>query len=184
MSFGEMLLQGLVVQVILRMAATISPVTDVTFLVLLTAMCIKLVISVESFLTETTFWVASETGLINRAWIIVPKFGMFPELSMCEKLVLMSEDFLIPCAEITHDLTMLRSDMTMQIWPSQTRSLAIFVGTVVTEEKNGVFENDISLVLDTEVFVDLGKVTVEKVFELLGRVICKDDKIRFGLART
>jgi len=61
MSILEMLFQRLVVQVVLWIATVIPSITNVAFLVLLPAVRVQLVVSVESLPTETTFWMPFES---------------------------------------------------------------------------------------------------------------------------
>ena len=60
MSILEVLFQHLVVQVVLWIAAVIPSITNVAFLVLLPAVRVQLVVSVESLPTETTLWMPFE----------------------------------------------------------------------------------------------------------------------------
>ena len=60
MSILEVLFQHLVVQVVLWIAAVIPSITNVAFLVLLPAVQVQFVVSVESLPTETTLWMPFE----------------------------------------------------------------------------------------------------------------------------
>jgi len=68
---------------------------------LVSAMCVKLVITVESFIAETTFRMTFETALIDRSRVVITSSFMFAELGSCEELVLMCEYLFVPCAKIT-----------------------------------------------------------------------------------
>jgi hypothetical protein len=85
---------------------------------LLPTMCVEFVIAVESLPTKATLRMPFESTLIDRTRIVIAKLLMPPQLLLCEKLVLVCEDFFIPCAQITHGLLMLASNMTMKIGPA------------------------------------------------------------------
>ncbi len=61
MGVGKMLFQHLIVQIVLRVTTAVSPITDMALLMLFSAVCVKLVISIESLATESTFWMPSES---------------------------------------------------------------------------------------------------------------------------
>jgi hypothetical protein len=162
MSVLEVLFQHLVVQVVLWTAAVIPSITNVAFLVLLPAMRVQLVVSVESLPTETTFWMPFEPRLIDRSWIIISKLFMRSKFSECEKLMFMSKDFLVSRTKIAHDFAMFGLDMSMEIWPAETCYITIFVWTVVAEQKYGILEYNFLLVFDTQVLIYLGEFVVLK----------------------
>lgn len=67
-----------------------------TAFVTVPAMYKQLVVAIESLSTESTFGMPFETSLIDRAWIVIAKLLVFPQVVLCKQVVLMGEDFLIP----------------------------------------------------------------------------------------
>jgi hypothetical protein len=65
--------------------------------VLLSAMAVELVISIESLLTKAAFGMSLEARLVHGPWVVVSELLMFPQVTKCEQLVLVGEDFLVPC---------------------------------------------------------------------------------------
>jgi hypothetical protein len=61
----------------------------------------------------------------------------------------MSKDFLVSRTKITHDLAMLRLDMSMEIWPAKTGYFTVPVRTVVPEQKYGIFKDNFLLIFDS-----------------------------------
>lgn len=90
-----MLLQHLVVEIVLHLAARIPPVADMTSFVLLSTVLVELIVPIESLATKSTFWMTPKSTLINGSWVVVPEFLMPSKLSKCEKLMLVSEDLLV-----------------------------------------------------------------------------------------
>ena len=74
MILSEVLFQTVVVKIVLRL--TSSPITDKTPFVFLSAVDIKLVLSIKSLATKSTFWVAFESRLVNCTRIIISLFKM------------------------------------------------------------------------------------------------------------
>jgi hypothetical protein len=101
MIFSEVNFEGVVVDKILLLSGTLTTVTDMAPFVLVATVCIQLVVSVEALTTEAAFGVPFEAALIDRTGVIVAELLMLPELRVCEKLVFVGEDFLVPCTEIT-----------------------------------------------------------------------------------
>lgn len=95
MVFPKMLFERVVVDVILLLSAAISAIANVATLVLVSAMCVQLIVSIEALATETTFWMSLKPALIDSARVIVAELLVLPELSKGEELVLMREDFLV-----------------------------------------------------------------------------------------
>jgi hypothetical protein len=60
MSLLEVLFQHLVIQVVLRMAAVVPSITDMTLLVIFPAMCVQLIVPIESLPAKATFWMPFE----------------------------------------------------------------------------------------------------------------------------
>lgn len=98
-------------------------------------MCIELVIAIESLSTESTFWMTLETALIDSPGVIVPKLFMLSEFLLCEKLVLVGKDLLIPGAEIAHDLVMDIPNMPMQVRPAIAGYVTACIWTIVAQQQ-------------------------------------------------
>ena len=60
MSFGKVLFKFLIIEVILWIASTIPPITDMASLMLLSAVIIEFVVAIESLLAKLTFGMALE----------------------------------------------------------------------------------------------------------------------------
>lgn len=56
----------------------------------------ELVVSIEPLATKSTFRMTFKPSLINRTWIVIAKFLVFPQVILCKQVVLVSEDFLVP----------------------------------------------------------------------------------------
>jgi hypothetical protein len=70
--FPEVPLKGIVVDVILLLpASTVLAIADVAAFVFVSAMRVKLVVSIETLATEATFRVSLESALVDRAGVIV-----------------------------------------------------------------------------------------------------------------
>ena len=128
-----MLLKGIVVDVILLVSPWVSAITNVTFLMLVPTMCIELVVTVEPLPTKAAFRVTFEAALIHGSRIVISKLLMLAELLLGEKLMLMSEHFLVPGAKITHDLLMNLFNMTVKIRPSPACNIARCLWTVIAQ---------------------------------------------------
>ena len=83
MVFSKMNFQSVVVNIILLLSLILS-VTDVTSFVLVTAVCIQLIVTVEPLSAETAFWVTFEAALVNCAWVVVTKLLMLLEFIECK----------------------------------------------------------------------------------------------------
>lgn len=70
-------------------------------------MCVKLIVSVKTLPTKSTFGVPFEAALVYGAGIIITKFLMSLELGVGEELMFVSEDFLVPCAKIASSCQLL-----------------------------------------------------------------------------
>lgn len=168
--FSKVFLEFLVVEVILRISATIPPVTDMTSFVLLPTMSVEFVVTIKALFAKSAFRMTFEAGLVDCTWIVIAKSFVLAEFGVREKLVLMGKDFLVPSTKITHHL-FVRFDMAMEIRPTQASHVTIFIGTVISQEKNGVLEDDILFILDTQVLIDLDEIGVGKFLKpLLGIV--------------
>jgi hypothetical protein len=129
----EVLLQFLVVQIVLRISASISSVTYVTSFVLLPTVGIQLVISIESLLAEATLWMSLKSRLVDCSRVVVSVFLMLPKLTEREQFVFMGEHLFVPCAKVAHHLPVLALDMAVEVRPSQTSNITIPVRAVISE---------------------------------------------------
>ena len=77
MILAEMFLEGIVVDVVLLLAASRSSVTDMAALMFVPTMRIELIVIVESQMTETTLRVSLKSALVYRSRIIVTEFFVF-----------------------------------------------------------------------------------------------------------
>ena len=66
-------------------------------LVLVPAMCVQLVVSIEALPTEAALRVTLEATLIDSARVVVAELLVLSELSKREELVFVGEDFLVSC---------------------------------------------------------------------------------------
>jgi hypothetical protein len=71
--------------------------------------------------------------------------------------------------------------MSMEVQPAQAGNITVFIGTVVPQEKHGVLEDLILLILDPEVVVCPGKVLLLKLFVSFRSIIGENHKIGLGL---
>lgn len=71
--------------------------------------------------------------------------------------------------------------MAMQIRPSKASNITIFVGTIIPQKKNCVFENNILFIFDTQVLVNLDKIGVVKILKAFLSIIGEYHKRRFCL---
>ena len=90
-----MVLERGIIDVVLLLAMSGLSIADVASLMLVTAVCIQFVISVESLATETAFRVTSETALVNGTGDVVSVFFVFPQLRHGKEFVLVGEDLLV-----------------------------------------------------------------------------------------
>jgi len=184
MCFFEMLLQHLVIQIVLHLATRIPPIADVTSFVFLPAMLIELIVTIESLAAKATFWMTPESALVNSSWVVVSKFLMPTKLSIREQIMLMGKDLLVASTQITKHFAVLLFDVAMQVGPSQACDIAVLIWTIIPEEKNGVFEDDVFFVLDPKVCVQSHKIRFGKLFISLGSIVRKDHIRCFRLGQS
>jgi hypothetical protein len=82
--FPKVNFECVVVEVVLLLATTVLPVADMASFMLVATMCVELVITVKSFVAETTLGMTFETALVNRSRIVVTSPFMFAELGSRE----------------------------------------------------------------------------------------------------
>ena len=181
MIFAEMLLEGIVVDKVLLVTALPSSIADVTTFVLVSAMCVQLIIAIEPHATEATFRVAFESALVNCARMVIPESFVFPQILWCKQLMLVSEDFLVPRAQVTHDFVMNALDMVMQMWPAQASLIAAMVRTVVTEKDYCVGVDVVVCVLDAQRLILMFDLRRLEVLESFAGVIGEYEVLCFSL---
>ena len=76
--FLEVLFESIVVNVVLVLAVPRLSVTNVTSLMLVSAMGIQFIVAVETFMTKFTFRMTFETTLVDGAWVVIPELFMLP----------------------------------------------------------------------------------------------------------
>lgn len=76
---------------------------------------------------------------------------------------------------------MLGLHMAMQIWPAQTSHIAVFVGTIVPQQQNGILKDLIVLIFDSQIAVGPGKVFLFKFLETSDGIVGENHKVGFGL---
>jgi hypothetical protein len=94
--FPEVHLEGIVVdKVLLFSASPFSTIANVAALVLVSAMSVELIVTVETLSAEPTFWVSLEATLIYCSGVIVAELLMLSQIGLCEEFVLVGEDLLV-----------------------------------------------------------------------------------------
>jgi len=93
--------------------ALITSVADVAALVPVTTMRIEFIFAIEPLPAEPTFRMTSESTLVDCSWVVVAELLVLPQLVLCKELMFMCEDFLVPGTQITHDLLVNASHMSM-----------------------------------------------------------------------
>lgn len=96
-----MVFQCLIIDVVLLLAVGGATITDMATLVLISTVCVEFIIAVETLAAEAAFWVSFETALVNGTWLIVAVLLVLSQLCMGEQSVLVGEDLLVSCTEIT-----------------------------------------------------------------------------------
>ena len=129
-----MFLEFLVVQVILWISATVTPVANMTPFVLFSAVSVELVVAIEALSAKITFWMSLEARLVDCTRIVITKFLVSAEFTKGKELVFVGENFLVASAEVAHHFAMLSPDMTMEVGPAVACLIAVLVGTVVSKE--------------------------------------------------
>jgi hypothetical protein len=100
MIFFEMDLERVVVHVVLLLSATIPPVAYVTAFVLVSAVCVQLVVSIEALPTKTALRMAFEAALVDGTGVVVAELLVLAEFGRREELMLVGEDFLVARAKV------------------------------------------------------------------------------------
>ncbi len=102
-----------------------------TSLMLIPAMSVKLIVTVESLPTKATFRMTFETALVNGSWIIVAELLMLAKLLLSEEFMLVGEYLLVPSAEVAHYLVVYTFDMAVQVWPAPAGNVAVLIRTII-----------------------------------------------------
>jgi hypothetical protein len=118
MVLSEMHLDSIVIDIVLRVSATITAITQVTTLVAVTAMREQLIIAVEALTTEATLGMALETGLVLGTRDVVSVLFVPTQVLDGEEVVFVGKDLFVAGAQITHLLVVDTLDVTVQIGPA------------------------------------------------------------------
>jgi hypothetical protein len=116
--FPEVVLQIFVVKVVLWPTTSVSSFADVTFLMSVSTVYKELVVTIEALPAKCTFGMTFKSCLVNSSRVVVTELFVFLEIFFREELMLVSEDLLVPCAEIAHPFVVYTSHMAMQVWPA------------------------------------------------------------------
>lgn len=127
--------------------------TDTAFLMLTTTMLVKLILTIESLVTEIADWVTLKTALIYRSWIVVSSSHVFMQFGVCVKLMFVGEDLLVPRAQVTDLLMMYALNVSMQVWPAQTSNITVSVRAIIPQQDKGIVSNAVVLVPDANVVI-------------------------------
>lgn len=82
MVFLEVVLEGLVVDVVLLLAVRGATVTNMAAFMLVTTVRIKFIITIETLATKATFRMSSETALVDGTWLVVADLFMLSQLGV------------------------------------------------------------------------------------------------------
>lgn len=96
-----MVFQCLIIDVVLLLTVGGTTITDMATLMLISTVGVELIIAVETLAAKATLWVPFETALINGTGLVITILLVPPQLCMSEQSVLVCEDLLVPCTEIT-----------------------------------------------------------------------------------
>jgi hypothetical protein len=100
MVLAEVIFQRVIVDIVLLLATTLTSVADVAAFMLVPAVCVQFVVSIEAFSAESTLWVSLESTLIDRARVVVPELLMLAQFRECEKFVFVRKDFFVSRAKV------------------------------------------------------------------------------------
>lgn len=135
----------------------------------------QLVVVVEALAAETAQRVALEARLVGGAGLVVAVAHVLLQLLIAKQLMLVGEDLFVAGAEIAHALVMRRFDVAMEVGPAKAGKVARLVGTVVSQQEDGVADNVFVCVLDADVGVGGGEVLVGVVFKPRLGIVGEDD---------
>jgi hypothetical protein len=115
---SEVHLEGVVIDVVLRVSATIAAITQVAAFVAVTAMREQFIVAVEALTTETTLGMTLETRLVLGTRDVVSMFFVPAQVLDGEEVVFVGKDLFVAGAEIAHLFVVDTLDVTVQIWPA------------------------------------------------------------------
>lgn len=99
MGFLEVLLERIIIDIVL-MAIPRLPVTDVTSLMLVSAVGIQFIVSVKALMTEFTFGMAFKPTLVDSTGSIISELFVLAKLRDSEQFVFVCKDLFIPSTQI------------------------------------------------------------------------------------
>lgn len=116
----EMHLQRIIIRKVHRLSPRlrIQLIADMAALVLLPAMDIKLIVTIESLIAERAQGMPFEARLVDCAGVVVAFAHVSRQFRIRKEVVLMREDFLVSGTEIADLLVMNRTHMAMQVRPA------------------------------------------------------------------
>lgn len=97
----EVMLEGIVVDVVLLLATPRSSITDKTTLVAVTTVGIQLVVPIKALMAKSAFRMPFKTTLIDRSRDVIAIPLMFSQFRIGKKGMLMRKHFFVPDAKIT-----------------------------------------------------------------------------------
>lgn len=130
---AEVVLEGVVVPVVVRLARVLA-VADEAPLVPFPTVLVQLVVVVETGAAEPAHGVALEAGLVGGAGQVVAHLHVLLELLVGEQLVLVGEDLLVPGAQVAHLLVVDGAHVAVQVGPPEPGEIAGVVGAVVAQQ--------------------------------------------------
>ena len=90
--------------------------------------------------------------------------------------MLVCKDLFVPGAKVTHAFMVSRLHVPMKIGPAETGKITGWLGAVVPQQKNGVTDNVLVGVLDSDVAVGRRNVFVRVFLESLLGIVCEYDE--------
>lgn len=101
----EVFLQGIVVDVVLRIPVGAAPIADVTALVTVSAVLKELVNRIEAFVAKPAVGMALKAALVFGPRYIVPVALVAPQFGDSKQFVFVGKNFLVPRAQLTVHLS-------------------------------------------------------------------------------
>lgn len=164
--FTEMLLQGRIVEKVMRLSR-IPPVANKAALMLHATMLVQLIIIIEPLATETTQRMALKTRLVGGTRLVITAFHVSLQLLIGKQLMLVSEETFVAGAEVAHALLVGGFYMAMQVRPAKACKITVWVWTVVAQEEDCVADNIFICVFDTDIGVCRREFCFAVCFEFL-----------------
>jgi hypothetical protein len=113
MIVAEMSLQRIVVEVVLWILSARASIAQVASFMLIAAVSVQFIITIESFAAESTLRMALESALIDCTRVVIAILFVALQLGVREQLMLVGEHLLVPRAQIAHHLLMYAAHMSM-----------------------------------------------------------------------